>query len=279
MKMSNHLKKLVKNITPPFIINYIKQGLFKSPSFDDYASALVYCQPGAYEADEVVRVVVEKNLIFRKKIDSNYSLEIGALRTIAGVALAAAKESLNVIDFGGGAGYHYTIAKRVLGKDFKIKWHVVETKSMVDAAKKLENEELKFFDNIHDAVDKIDNVDLVFSSGALHCCPNPLKFLSELLLIESKYLFITRTSFSHYDTTLVNIHKSYLSDNGPGPLPDGYNDKIVSYPNVFESIAIVERLIEKYYDIKFKINEESNVYSVGDRTVNLYGYFCERKAK
>ncbi len=183
-----------------------------------------------------------------------------------------------MIDFGGGAGYHYTIASQVFGKKEALKWNVVETRAMVEEANQIADNNLKFFDNITDAKNDLGSVDLVFTSGALHCCPEPLFFLKELISIKAKYLFITRTSFTDSLEQVANIQKSYLSTNGPGPLPAGFKDKAVYYPNVFIPKHQVEEVLSEHYHIKFKIIEDKAAYNVGGRGIDMYGYFCILKS-
>ena len=120
-------------------------------------------------------------------------------------------------------------------------------------------------------------MDVVFTSGALHCCPDPLSFLNQLLSVEAKYLFITRTSFSEGNKVLVNVQESLLSSNGPGPLPKKFVDKAVFYPNVFVPKSEVERLISEKYTIRFKILEDRAAYQVGGKSIDMFGYFCVRK--
>jgi len=158
-----------------------------------------------------------------------------------------------------------------------LKWNVVETTAMANEAQRIVNNNLKFFDNITDATKDLGLVDLVFTSGTLHCCPEPLFFLQELINVKAKYLFITRTSFTDSSEQIANIQKSYLSTNGPGPLPAGFEDKAVYYPNVFVPKQQVEEMLSEHYHIQFKIIEDKAAYRVGNKEINMYGYFCIRK--
>lgn len=249
----------------------------ENSSYKSYAEALAHCQQGAYEADEIVKVVVEKNLIFREQIRLNPVFDLGAIRTLIGVALTGAKGSLNVIDFGGAGGYHYTIARTALDPTVALRWNVVETPAMASEAERLKNLELNFFSNIDDATSDLNEVDIVFSSGALHCTPDPSSFLDGLLSIGARRLFITRTAFNDESEILVNVQKSFLSSNGPGPLPSGFVDKAVFYPNVFIPFNGVLSAIQRQYNIRFAILEDRNAYRVGNKGIHMYGIFCTRK--
>ncbi len=270
------MKEILQQLIPPLFLKVFKQS--KAPPYKAYKSykeALKDCPKEAYEDTDIVKVVVEKNIVLKKEIAKNKIFDLGALRTLIGVALAASdKKILRVIDFGGGGGYHYTITKTALSADITLLWNVVETAAMAKEARRMSNDELKFFDNIEGAQENLGEVDFVFTSGALHCCQEPLVFLRKLINIKAKYLFITRTSFINSEEEIANIQESYLSTNGPGPLPVGFTDKPVYYPNVFISKKKVEEMLCELYQIKFKILEDKAAYKVGDKEIDMYGYYC-----
>jgi hypothetical protein len=117
----------------------------------------------------------------------------------------------------------------------------------------------------------------VFASGALHYCPDPLSFLKALLQVKARYIFVTRTSFSDSEGQLAIVQKSFLSTNGPGPLPRGFQDKAVFYPAVFVSRNDVEGSLSANYQVRFRSLEEKSADRAGDKAIDMYGYFCVRK--
>ncbi len=210
-------------------------------------------------------------------ISSKRVLDLEAFRTLAAIGLSVQGSNLNVIDFGGGAGYHYKLAKIAFGSEKKIKWHVVETSEMANKASKIKEKNLRFYDDIEDAKNDFMRVDLVFSSSALQYCPDPLYILKELVKINAKYLFITRTPFVESTENIIAIQKSKLSHNGPGPLPDGVKDKTVFYPITYVSRLAVEDILSQNYEIRFMTDEGSGVFNIKGSTINMNGYFCMRK--
>jgi putative methyltransferase (TIGR04325 family) len=185
--------------------------------------------------------------------------------------------TLRVLDFGGAGGNHYSIARTALGADRDIRWNVVETEPMVRAAnRKLAGSGLKFFDNIAGAASDLDEIDLVFTSGALQYTPDPLMFLSMLLDLKARYLFITRTALNTVDKKAITLQRSRLSDNGPGSLPARFVDHEVEYPITFVGKATVEHLIRERYSIRYSI-EEGQAYRRLGPQFNMYGYFCDLK--
>jgi putative methyltransferase (TIGR04325 family) len=269
-----HMKDFVKLLIPPLLPKILKR---RPPIFRSYNDASVACQNAGYEGTELIRVVVEKNAIFKQKIQSNPVLDLGDLRTLVGVGLASAQDSLRVLDFGGGCGYHYVLARAAFGNSKNLRWNVVETSAMVKAAQHLADAGLQFFDHIDDAKNNLGQVDLVLTSGALQYCPDPLEFLKTLTQVGAKYIFITRTPLHDSEDNIISIQVSRLWENGPGPLPSGFEDKNVSYPITFASRREVEKILAETYEIRFSIKEEKGTFRAGKQSYDMYGYFCERK--
>ena len=101
-----------------------------------------------------------------------------------------------------------------------------------------------------------------------------LLFLKQLTETNAKHLFITRTAFSETDNDIFSTQVSYLSSNGPGPLPTGYTNKKMTYPVVFASKLAAENILREKYDIRFAIIEDKSAYKVADKEIDMYGYFC-----
>lgn len=159
-----------------------------------------------------------------------------------------------------------------------MQWNVVETQGLASAAQRLKTDNLKFFSSIEEASKDLGFVDLVFSSGALHCTNDPIGFLSKLLEIRSEYLFITRTIFGQNKDMFVTLQKSRLSDNGPGDLPPGFQDRFVYYPNVFVPLENVKKAIQTSgYVLKLEIVEDQVAYKLPGKNFQMYGLFCSRK--
>jgi putative methyltransferase (TIGR04325 family) len=245
--------------------------------FDTYDDALSSCGGKGYSAEDLVNPVVEKNLVFRENLRSGATLPLDSLRIMTGIGSMAPMTTLRILDFGGAGGNHYSIVRAALGADRDIRWNVIETEPMVRAANRaLAGGGLKFFDKIADAASDLGHVDLVFTSGALQYTPDPLMFLSMLLDVRAKYLFITRTAFNRVDEKIITLQRSRLSDNGPGSLPAGFVDHEVEYPITFVGKATAEHLIRQRYSIRFSI-EEGEAYRRQGPQFHMHGYFCDLK--
>jgi putative methyltransferase (TIGR04325 family) len=277
-KVINMSKAILRDLVPPFIFKLLKRNKSASVCYGSYDDALEHCLQ-SYEDADLVKVVVEKNIKFRESFAKDRILEIGSLRTLVGVCLALPeKNKLRVLDFGGGGGYHYTVARAAITEDIDIQWNVVETSALVRSAEQINQKELRFFNSIAQAKQDLGDIDLVFTSGALHCCPDPLFLLEELVKLKARHLFITRTSFTDTLEQGVIIHNSLLSENGPGPLPSGVAEKKLQYPHVFSSRTKAENIIQYYYEIVLRINEDKSIYRLGNTPINMYGYYAKLKS-
>jgi putative methyltransferase (TIGR04325 family) len=271
------MKELVRQLVPPIIIKTLKTASAHG-NFASYDEATRACQSDAYEDETIVKVVVEKNRIFRQTLQGSPIFDLGALRTLIAVGLADTQGTLRVLDFGGGGGYHYALAKAVFRNSRSVKWNVVETSAMAkEAQKHLADADLQFFDNINDAKNNLGTIDLIFSSGALQYCPNPLRFWRELTELGATNIFITRTPLNDSEKSFISVQVSKLSENGPGPLPPGFEDRNVSYPIIFASKHEVEKILRERYEVRFSIKEDKGAFSAGKNEIDMHGYFLTLK--
>jgi putative methyltransferase (TIGR04325 family) len=271
--------QIIRQLTPPILFNIPKRFFRKSgmEEFESYDDALIKCSSMGYENSDVVEVVFEKTLAFNTKFESDSVFDLSTMRVMSALGLSGRVGSLKVIDFGGASGHHFDIAVKAYENRLDLRWNVVETTAMVNLARKRKSKNLNFFDNIMEAQIDLGQVDLVFSSGTLHCCPDPLSLLKELVNVNAKYIFITRTALAEREYSTVVVQKSYLSTNGPGPLQPGVSDAPVYYPVVVVSKKSFEDVLSERYDIKFGIVEEAAIYRVKAGSINLYGYYCIRR--
>ena len=270
-------RQIIRLFVPPIILNFLRKKPETQTKFVTFDQALRATSGNAYEDIDLVRVVIDKNRIFRDDLEKEASLNLTSLRTLIPLASIEITESLNVIDFGGGGGMHYFVARTALAPNIPIRWNIVETKTMVDFGKDYSNSELNFFDDLDSARTTLNDINLVFTSSALQYCPDPLEVLEKLVNLDSPFLFITRTPFLDGEGKIITSQASRLSDNGPGPLPDNYMDRLVTYPITYVSKISVEKIIRRKYEIRFRIDEGKSNFSFNDEAISLMGYFCVKK--
>jgi putative methyltransferase (TIGR04325 family) len=246
--------------------------------YPNFEEALRLCNHGGYSNEKLTEVVVKKNIAFRKNIKASNFLSSDTTRTLLSLGPALNSNHFRVLDFGGGGGYHYTLARHVLGDKCDIKWNIVETDLMCKSGTAISDQSLQFFRDIQSAKVNLGFIDLILTSSALQYCPDPLAALNELLSTSSKYVYITRTPFFNGSKKIISIQSSMLSHNGPGELPTGYEDQEILYPISFLPLQQVEEAINERYRIKFKVLEEAaNLFIEGEPVNTYYGFFCELK--
>lgn len=252
------------------------------PVYDSFETALNDCRNKGYEYQNLVDVVVKKNKIWHDATQIVPELDLSAIRTLMAIGLALKNnnsEKLTVLDFGGGGGYHFWIAKSAFGRDAIFDWRVVETPLMAkEASKLIKSDGLSFSPSIDSALKNEEKIDLVFTSSALQYCQDPLRVLNELVDIRARYLCITRTPFSMAPDTIITKQRSMLSENGPGALPGEFTDEAIEYPISFVPRIKIQELIQNKYTIRFSVSEEAETLFLGNAPVNkYYGFFCEIK--
>ena len=265
----------LRDFVPPIIVKLARQLEQRQDLYPSYEDAQRICKNG-YEDDYLTSIVYEKTRIYRDSLlkQHPFEIEIGVLRVLIALSLASRDDELNVIDFGGACGAHYYIAKAVFGKWINLRWHVVETGKMVSKASSLQDQQLQFFDSVQKAKSGFDHINLVFSSYALQYVPQPYELLEQLVECKADNLFITRIGLSTLSKELISIQKSNLSDNGPGPMPNGLQDGAIEYPVTFSRKDKFEEILRRNYSIDTILNEEKGAGMAARNSVNMYGYFC-----
>lgn len=265
---------MLKDLVPPHVLNLIRNAMHNRRTFNSYGDALSHCGKG-YEDDDIAPyVIAEKTKIYRDAVLSAkpFLMDIFAMRTYVGLSFALSGSELNVIDFGGACGIHYFIAKQLFGGRVRMRWFVVETPRMVKEAKTLENDELRFYDDLDMARKDIGRLDIVFSSGALQYVSNPYDYLEKLTTAGSRCLYMTRIGLTTELREIFSIQESSLHSIGPGPLPNGVTNRKLSYPVTFVRKDLFELIIGRHYSVQVMFDEDRAVYTAGGIAINTYGY-------
>ena len=245
--------------------------------FNTYKSALSSCNKAGYEDLYLIQTIIQKNIVYRELLSKNNTQDLSIFTALFPFSLIEKSNFLNILDFGGGGGSHYEQSKTLLPKSISLNWVVVETKPMVFAAKSLSTNSLKFFYSITDAKKYLNNIDIILSNSSLPYCEDPLKILHQLINLDAKYIYITRTPLLENNQTIISVQTSNLSDNGPGPLPDGFINKKIKYPITFINKYEFETILKIKYDIKIIILEDYLTHKINNTKISRYTYFCVAK--
>lgn len=227
-----------------------------------------------YNSDTLINWIVRKTNNYSKNI-SDGVLTSEAYRTIAAIGmLPAEKKSLNVIDFGGGAGVHFRVSRKAFPeKEFQ--WLVIETPNMVNACKNESSDKIFFASTIEESSNFFPDPDLIFMNASIHYSGNPVAILKSLCALRAKWMFITRTPLSDSQTILRLFQESKLSKNGPGQSMEVFEDFKVVVPIQVVPKELFESILSERYAIILTFEEESIYIDSQVPNQKTFGYFCE----
>jgi putative methyltransferase (TIGR04325 family) len=277
----------IRDFLPPIIFK-LKSKLFNNNKnssekkvFESYKDAQLYCTNDDYQNTELCNVIADKTLIFRNQLKNETSnlnaTNVFLLAAILNETNNYQNKLFTVLDFGGACGTHYFEIRKYLPASLNLKWIVVETEQMVKSAteKKIHNNELIFTDSLND----LPYVDFLYSSCAIQYTSNPYLFLEELLKLGAKSILFNRMMFNENDKDIVTIQKSFLSENGPGSLPEHYTDKLISYPHTTLSFRKFSQKVLQTYRLNWMFNESTGTLKIVNESIIGRGLFYSKKIK
>jgi putative methyltransferase (TIGR04325 family) len=273
------MKKFAREIIPPFILKTVKYLLRFQRTYISYNEALKNCSnPNGYQDDELVRVLVEETKEYLITLDKD-PIKLDdqtTVYTLIPFTFLCSRKVINVLDIGGGCGMHFYPLKKVFSNKFKFNWHVVETNALSQAAKVLENDELKFFDNISKAVNSLERIDLIISSGAIQYFEDPRQVLKEIVEVGAEYILLLRLSLSTSNRDIISVQRSLLSQNGYEILPQGYKNKIIDYPHTNMNENDFHQILHTNYITKICLDDKSGVQHINNYPTIGYGLLLEK---
>ena len=109
--------KLLKRIKK-FLLNLFSQKNKKFKVFDTYQNAISGGKD--YNNDKLIKVIIAKSIKYSESLKNNKTLDLMSLRSFFAISLLPDSSQINVLDFGGGAGNHYYLARKVIDDKVKI---------------------------------------------------------------------------------------------------------------------------------------------------------------
>jgi putative methyltransferase (TIGR04325 family) len=125
--------------------------------------------------------------------------------------VAQRKKVISILDWGGGFGWYYNIAKSLL-PDLVIDYHCRDVNEMVAAGRKL-NPDVTFH-NDDQCFDR--EYDLTMANGAISYSPDWKKTLSSLAQCSSKYIYLSKDELHDAATTFAVLDRAYHYDTQNG---------------------------------------------------------------
>lgn len=215
----NVAKKIIKNITPPLLLNLLKSrnqfGWFGNyqnweeakSNCSGYDSSLILekCQTAALKVKNGEAVFERDSILFYK---SDYT---HAWIILIGILHCALNESknINILDFGGSLGSSYHQNKYILNTidDLSLKWNIVEQKSFIKCGRdNFEEEKLKFYLTTDECL-KENAPNILLLSSVMQYLEKPFEQLDKLLSLDTEYIIVDRTAFIKSETDIITIQK------------------------------------------------------------------------
>jgi len=268
----------IKKILPPILFDILKKNSFKNKQYLSYKEANLKKLNNGYQNNLLL-----KNIIYKTKSlkNNNFSnLELDDIRIFVILSLLKNQDNLNILDYGGAAGYYYYLFKKFYKK--KLIWNIIENNEFYkiithDSKSDIPNE-INYFKSIEDSVLSNYKIDLVFCSCSLQYSADPLITLEKLISLKAKYIYITRMPLLEKDSKKIYLQYSDLISNGPKATSLYKKNIKVSYPITLINKNEIEKLLFQSYDKIFSMIEDNNAYNFQNENISLYGYLCELKS-
>jgi len=182
---------------------------------------------------------------------------------------------MNVVDYGGGGGYHYLITNLILGEVSSIRWAVIENPAYVLESKNFSKIGCKFFTSIKHALAYVTKPDIVLAFNSLQYSIDPLVTLSNLVKINSPLIILHNVPLVLSSRPIITVQNSKLSENGPGALPENFENRNVKYPITYIPKLSFEKLLFDKYELRFKIHKKD--FLINGEVVQVLSYICDLK--
>ena len=244
----------------------------QQPTYPTYEAALAACNGDGYEHGDLVNVICAKTYRYRDELsDVAIATRLNPAYAYSLCGLLAsidASRMIYVIDFGGACGAHYYLARAMLPSPYKLRWIVVETLAMAQkAGAAATSDELSFSSDLRAAVDSLKRVDLLHTSGALQYVSDPHDCLRTLVSSGAKHMLFNRLGLTKGPRDVIGVQESWLSQNGPGDLPRGFQDRQVRYPFTFMPESSFYEVLRENYDVVMTFDEPSAIFPVNDEPI------------
>jgi putative methyltransferase (TIGR04325 family) len=221
-------------------------------------------------------LVIAKTKNFKTEIIRKKQIDISVTRLLVPFAFVPKAKTLKILDFGGGAGIQYEVAKLSFPNQ-KFHWVVVENVNLCESSALQTSPELEFRSTITEATSTNSHFDLVVASSSLQYTEDPIAYLQELCALRSPYLYITRQILNDDNEFFCFNQVTKLGDHGPGKTIFKFSNKKIMNKLVTVPVSIFEETIEKQYSILLRIKEEQDVHEFSRRPLNYFGYMCKLK--
>jgi putative methyltransferase (TIGR04325 family) len=255
-------KQLFRLFAPPIAVHLMRRGrgldMQKVSSWKEAARG----QTGSFDSIGTWRV--EETLK-----EKDHPRELRPCDVVMLSALGMALHRVNspvfrVLDFGGAAGVHFFLAKRMFpGVVFD--WRVIEAEGVVKAARDgIHEPELQFFDSLTDQIGQ--SFDFVVTTDTLHCIEQSLQVVDILTAFKAPALLINRTGISEGDDLFLRFTRQ------ANPPERAQGLRTASFPQFFPSKAKLLARLSPYQE-QFSFNDTWGAYYVPGHSLKFIAWF------
>ena len=279
--MMKFLNKFLKDFLPPILYRFLR--ILVSPYKLSSQENILHHEN--YDNQLIAeQVILNEKLLNQNNISIRKNLDKFAFRSLPGIISSIKRNSLRVVDFGGGSGSQYFFLRKLLSDDIQIEWTIVETSNIVKAAHKHfdQNDELHFTDSLEEIIKDNKKYDLLFSSCAFHYLDNPFLEIKKFLSIEADFAFFTRMPLNHKSNENIYVRqKSYLNDHGSRSGVDSINrsNKAFHMPLQILSMELFEEVLSDFGNIIFHIKEEESCIYTKKGIFDMHGYLLDLRKR
>ncbi|MEZ5618805.1 MAG: methyltransferase, TIGR04325 family [Rhodocyclaceae bacterium] len=152
---------------------------------------------------------IEGRLLPKPSTQSKRHLDIkhlGILTSILTACYAKERDTLIVLDFGGGAGLHFHRLRSFIPYGISLKWGIVELPSVAEIGRtESTSHELTYFSSLEEFRQAYGIADIVIASGVLQTMENPLATLRELAVCGA-YIILANLPLLRSESDFVAVN-------------------------------------------------------------------------
>jgi putative methyltransferase (TIGR04325 family) len=145
------------------------------------------------------------------------------------------------------------------------------------AASAMATDELAFSSDVQEAAATLQRVDLLHTSGALQYLDNPRAHLTTLVSLGATHMLFNRLSLTQGAHDIITVQESWLSENGPGPMPSGIPERKVRYPFICLQASAFYDALSKDYNIVMTFDDRSGMLPIPGEPIIGVGLLARLK--
>ncbi|MDI6740345.1 MAG: methyltransferase, TIGR04325 family [Candidatus Edwardsbacteria bacterium] len=230
------------------------------PTYSEYASYQeALSDSDGYQQAELLNLVREKTRIYRGSLARDPSRTIDNPQLTQNLLVFASLGNtgpIQVLELGGACGAAFFEMDTFFPGIIK-RWAIVETPAMVaTGSASFQSDRLVFSSDLAGALKQGTQPDMVLAQGVLQYLKDPLKTLGDLAALGVRHLYFCRIMASpDIQSPLFTRQEANLSAHGPGPMPEGFTDRVTTQPLTIVPASAFDAIPAAGYNIVYSFRE------------------------